>query len=257
MSQRKVRLRQTALVADKLEPHAGHLIQVLGLGQPFRDGNVGVFGLENVVLPVGGDFLEIVAPVKDNTSAGRFLARRGGPGGYMVIVQTDDANAERERIEKHKVRSVWKIDRPTYKATHFHPADTGGFLLSVDSTLPGAEVTETLGPWQPAGPDWLAQVKRTPVAAMTGCDLSAPDPQALAELWSRLLDLPLRQGARGPEMDLACGGVIAFVPGRTAGIAAVHLKAADKAEVLKRAAAAGVPSGSDSVTICGVDFRLN
>lgn len=256
MSGRKVRLRQIALVADKLEPHAGHLIQVLGLGKPFRDGNVGVFGLENVVLPVGGDFLEIVAPIQDNTSAGRFLARRGSPGGYMVIVQADDANAERERITKQKVRAVWTIDRPTYKATHFHPADTGGFLLSVDSTLPGADVTETLGPWQPAGPDWLDQVKQTPVAAMTGCELSAPDPKALAELWSRLLDLPLRQGARGPEMDLACGGIIAFVPGRTAGIAAVRLKAADKPEVLKRAAAAGLPAGSDSVTICGVDFLL-
>ncbi len=256
MANRKVRLRQIALVAETLEPHNTHLIEVLGLGRPHRDPNVGVFGLENVVLPVGGDFLEIVAPVKENTSAGRFLGRRGGPGGYMVIVQTDDANAERERIVKEGVRAVWSIDRPDYKATHFHPADTGGFLLSVDSTLPGAEVTETLGPWQPAGPDWRENVRREPVTAMTGCVLSAPDPEALAALWSRLLDLPLGRGADGPEMAIA-GGRIGFVAGRDAGIAAVRLKTTDRAGILKKAAAAGVPAGADRVRICGLDFILD
>ncbi len=256
MTARKVRLRQIALVADTLEPHATHLVEVLGLGEPHRDPNVGVFGLENVVLPVGGDFLEIVAPVQGNTSAGRYLARRGGPGGYMVIVQTDDANAERERIEKHKVRSVWKIDRPDYKATHFHPADTGGFLLSVDSTLPGAEVTERLGPWQPAGPSWQKQVKTAPVVAMTGCELAAPDPKALAALWSRLLDLPLRQGAKGPEMALANDGLITFVPGTMPDIAAVRLKAADKGAVVAAARRHGCKVDGDRVTICGLDFIL-
>jgi hypothetical protein len=256
MSRRQVRLRQIALVADKLEPHATHLIEVLGLGQPHRDPNVGVFGLENVVLPVGGDFLEIVAPVKGNTSAGRFLARRGGPGGYMVIVQTDDANAERERISGYKVRAVWTIDRPDYKATHFHPADTGGFLLSVDSTLPGADVTEPLGPWQPAGPGWLKQVKTAPVAGMTGCELTAPAPEALADLWSKLLDLPLRQGPTGPEMALANDGLISFVAGPAAGIGAVRLKVADKAAIVAAAKKHGIATNGDRVTICGLDFIL-
>lgn len=255
MAKRKVRLRQIALAADRLEPHNTHLIRAFGLGEPFRDGNVGVFGLENVVLPVGGDFLEIVAPVKENTAAGRYVARKGGPCGYMVIVQTDDADAERERIVKQGVRAVWTIDRPEYKATHFHPADTGGFLLSVDSTLPGADVTETLGPWQPAGPDWRANVRTEPVVAMTGCELSAPDPAALAELWSRLLDLPVTQGANGPEMALS-GGSIAFVPGREAGLVGVRLKTTDRAGVLKRATAAGVPVDGNRVGICGVDFIL-
>lgn len=255
MANRKVRLRQIALVAETLEPHNTHLIEAFGLGEPFRDGNVGVFGLENVVLPVGGDFLEIVAPVKENTAAGRFLSRRGGPGGYMVILQTDDANAERERIVKQGVRAVWTIDRPEYKATHFHPADTGGFLLSVDSTLPGADVTETLGPWQPAGPTWRDNVRTEPVVAMTGCELSAPDPAALAELWARLLDLPLTKGANGPEIALA-GGVIAFVPGRDAALVGVRLKTTGRAAVLKRATAAGVPVDGNRVGICGLDFIL-
>jgi hypothetical protein len=48
-----MRLRQVALAVRTLEPALGQLRRVLGLGEPFHDPGVGVFGLENAVLPVG------------------------------------------------------------------------------------------------------------------------------------------------------------------------------------------------------------
>ena len=64
---------------------ADRLRRELGLDEPFRDPGVGVFGLENAVFAVGDTFLEVVAPVQPDTTAGRYLQRRGGDSGYMAI----------------------------------------------------------------------------------------------------------------------------------------------------------------------------
>ncbi|MGB6086698.1 MAG: hypothetical protein WBF74_08885, partial [Parvibaculum sp.] len=76
-------LRQVALVAHDLGPVVEDLGAVLGLKVAFRDPGVGVFGLVNAVMPLGGEFLEVVQPVKDDASALRYLHRRGGDAGYM------------------------------------------------------------------------------------------------------------------------------------------------------------------------------
>src|SRR4051812_18782707 len=69
------RLRQVALVARELEPVAGRIRSELGLGEPFRDPGVGEFGLQNVVFAIGDTFLEVVSPVREGTTAGRYLDR--------------------------------------------------------------------------------------------------------------------------------------------------------------------------------------
>jgi len=93
-----MRIRQIALVARDLDRAIEDLRAVLGLTGGFRDPGVAEFGLRNTVLAVGTTFLEVVSPVRDDTTAGRFLARRGGDGGYMVILQTADLAADRARL---------------------------------------------------------------------------------------------------------------------------------------------------------------
>src|SRR5262245_66578243 len=83
-----VRLRQVALVAAELEPAVDSLCDVLGLEVAYHDPGVEVFGLRNAVMPVGDTFLEVVAPDRPGTTAGRLLDQRGGDGGYMVIVRS-------------------------------------------------------------------------------------------------------------------------------------------------------------------------
>ena len=82
-------IRQIAFVARDLEPVEAHLTAVLGVDVCFRDPGVGEFGLHNALWPIGHRFLEVVSPTQAGTSAGRFLDRRGGDGGYMVITQAD------------------------------------------------------------------------------------------------------------------------------------------------------------------------
>ena len=76
-----MRLRQIAFVAKDLKATTEELCDVLGIEVAYRDPGVGKWGLENIVAPIGGAFLEIVAPKEEGTSAGRYLARRHGDGG--------------------------------------------------------------------------------------------------------------------------------------------------------------------------------
>ena len=53
-----MQLRQIALAARELAPTVDTLTEVLGIEVAFNDPGVGVFGLENGVMPIGETFLE-------------------------------------------------------------------------------------------------------------------------------------------------------------------------------------------------------
>src|SRR5690349_14346636 len=99
-----MRLRQVVLAAAELEPVADALRRELGLGEPYADPGVAMFGLRNAVFALGDQFLEVVAPAGDDTAVGRWLAHRGGDGGYMLIFQLGDVAAARERARAAGVR---------------------------------------------------------------------------------------------------------------------------------------------------------
>ena len=82
-----VRLRQIALVAHNLAPAVEEACAALDAAPVFSDPALIQFGLENCLLRLGHDtFVELVAPVRDNTTAGRYLDKFG-PGGYMILLQ--------------------------------------------------------------------------------------------------------------------------------------------------------------------------
>ena len=85
-----LRIRQIALIARELAPVVDDIRDVFGLEVAYRDPQVAAFGLESAVFPVGNQFLEVVAPTREGTPGGRYLDRRNGDGGYMVICQCDD-----------------------------------------------------------------------------------------------------------------------------------------------------------------------
>jgi len=83
---------------------------------------VGQFGLTNAVFAVD-TFVEVVAPARPDTTAGRYLERRGGDGRYMAIFQVPDLAPARRRLASLGVRVVWTADLPDIAATHLHPKD--------------------------------------------------------------------------------------------------------------------------------------
>ena len=255
-----MRLRQVCLVAESLEPVVSDLTAVLGLVVAYRDPLVIYFGLENAVMPINGDFLEVVAPVRGNTTAGRYLERRGGNGGYMVLLQCADGRAERERITGLGLRAVFTLDNPAYCCTHFHPRDTGGVLLSVDSVAQGADPTERMCMWEPGGPDWEKAVRTDVVSGLVGVEIQGEDPAALAELWARILGLSVTEtGPSGhPEIRLQNGSVrfVRASDGRGPGVGAFDLKVVDRTRLLSAAKERGCEHSDDQVVICGTLINL-
>ncbi|HEX7966889.1 MAG TPA: VOC family protein, partial [Stellaceae bacterium] len=135
-----LRLRQLCLVAGKLEPALADLGAIFGLELCYRDGNVAKYGLVNGLFPIGRSFLEVVAPVAEGTAAGRYLARRGGDGGYMAILDCDDIERRRRHAETIGVRIANPLKYETYTGIQLHPRDTGGALLEFNHTAGGASL---------------------------------------------------------------------------------------------------------------------
>lgn len=250
-----MRLRQIALVAHDLDTVVGQLDNVLGLKVAYNDPGVERYGLKNAVLPAGTGFLEVVAPFRDDVSAARYLTRRGGDTGYMVILQTPDAGADSARIAQLGVRIVDEIDRPIYRAAHFHPVDFGGILTSVDTQRDVTDYLDPYGEWMPAGPSWRGACTED-VTDLLAVTISAEDPDALAARWAELLGvtpdpadsrrLPLAHGAI--EFDAAEAGAGTSLSGIT-------LQVADVEAISLRAAEAEVVV-DDGIVIGGVHFRL-
>jgi hypothetical protein len=254
-----MKLRQCVFVCKDLESNAQELCETLGIEIAYRDPGVAKWGLANVVCPTGHDFLEIVSPTQEGTSAGRYIDRRKGDGGYMVILQVEDAVKERERIIAQKIRAVEKKDLPEYKYTHFHPSDTAGVLLSIDQTIAPAGVDRKLW-WPPAAKDWLPHARSNVTKGLAGVEIQVEDPDAAAALWSKILNRPME----GDIIPLDDDGEIRFVPiadGRGPGVSAFDIKVVDRQAVLDRAhkrhhPPAHVPSSPAQIELCGCRINL-
>ncbi|MFL6649106.1 MAG: VOC family protein, partial [Sulfurifustaceae bacterium] len=94
-----LRIRQIVLAANDLDRTVEDVAAVLGVRVAFRDPLVAKFGLHNALLPIGEQFVEVVAPTRPGTAAGRLLERRGDSG-YMLLLQTDDFARDRARMER-------------------------------------------------------------------------------------------------------------------------------------------------------------
>jgi len=248
-----MRLRQIALVAKDLEPVVQALNAAFGLKIAYRDPAVATFGLINAVMPVGGEFLEVVQPVKADASAARYLQRRGGDAGYMLIFQSADAVAHRERLTGQGIRNIAQHDSAQYSFTHFHPGDFNGVLTSIDMVDDGASWRDPMGKWPPAGKSWKAASAPDDVLGIAGASVQARDPEAVAKRWAELL----RSKCDGDTVALD-RGFVRFAPPIDAdgtGIVGLAVTVCDPAAILARAENQGIPVKDGAVWIGGTGFR--
>lgn len=251
-----LRMRQICLVARELAPVVETFRDVFGLEVCHRDPGVGKYGLENALFPIGNGFLEVVAPVRDGTTAGRYLERRGGDGGYMVITQCADLAPRRQRCEAVGVRVANEIRYPDYQELQLHPRDVGAAMLSF-SRQEGGEPAD--GPWHPAASRSTSAFLAASVRSMTGAELQSDDPERLARRWSEVMELPLsRDGRSRPviALDDARLRFVSATDGRGEGLAGLDLDCADKARLLSRARSKNLAAEGDMVVACGMRFYV-
>ena len=235
---------------------------MFGIEVAHRDPGVGNYGLHNVLIPVGNQLLEIVAPKEGEheTPGGRFLKRRGGDGGYMVIMQVPKAayDGYHEHVASLGIRLVAEPGKGLDHAggMQLHPKDVPAaiaeFRWNDDEDRPD-------GAWWPAGDDWQRAKHTEIVDGIRAAELQAADLTALAARWGEVLQEPVPSDPDGNPLLALDGSDIRFVPlrdGRPEGLGGLDLSATDAAKALANAEAAGCRTSDDLITIGGMRLRL-
>jgi hypothetical protein len=178
-----LRIRQIVFAAATLEPSVTQFASAFDTRVVFRDPEVAAFGIVNALLPIGDQFIEVIAPTRPDSATARHLARHGDSA-YMLILQTDALVQDRQRLERLGVRIIWQSNHADMSSVQLHPKDLGAAIVSLDQPVPAAS-------WRWAGPDW--QDNANGVIREVG--IAAHDPQAMARRWAEVL------GTAAPQRD--------------------------------------------------------
>jgi len=251
-----LRLKQICLVAADLDSVEEELKAILGLEVAYSDAGLSVFGLRNIMLPIGDSFLEVVSPIQEDTTAGRFLERRGGDGGYMVIMQCGDIGTVKERAEGLGIRIVWEDESEETAGIQLHPKDLPGALVDIRWN-PGDQ--DPAGPWAPAGPDWQRARRTDVVRSLVAAEIQCDDPDALAARWAEVTDRPVSRDADdNPAIRLDDGNIrfVGATDGRGIGLGGIDVEVVDREQLFATAEARGCEVSDETVMICGTRIRM-
>ena len=90
-------------------------------------------GVEAVLLDVGENHVELLAPLGPDTPVGKFLAKRG-PGMHHVAYQVDDIEAALASLRDAGLRLIDETPRTGIRDSRvafLHPKSSGGVLTEI------------------------------------------------------------------------------------------------------------------------------
>jgi methylmalonyl-CoA/ethylmalonyl-CoA epimerase len=90
-------------------------------------------GVEAVLLDVGENHVELLAPLGPDTPVGKFLAKKG-PGLHHVAYQVSDIEATLDALKASGTRLIDETPRVGIRGSlvaFVHPASTGGVLTEI------------------------------------------------------------------------------------------------------------------------------
>lgn len=176
------KLRQVIVAADD-NAAAGQLLRSrLGVGKGFVDPGLETINMDDNTIPIGnGSYIEIISPRDPATSLGRWLAKAGGSGGYMLAVQVSDVVAVRQRAKEMGIAEILADVVQGYELAQLSPWELG-LIIEVDG-IPDPDKWY----W-----DHLNVLPESDAAIsdIVGVEIAVPDPLAVARVWQTLLDLP-------------------------------------------------------------------
>jgi len=198
------RLRQVVLAAHDLDAVTARIEDKLGIRDPFRDPGLAHFGLHNAVYAVGDTFLEVVSPIQPETAAGRYLQRRAGDCGYMVMFEVESEEQVRNALDVMSVRTMHDMRYDDIVDLHLHPKDIPGAIVAVDITNP-------VGSWRWGGPRWEGAIPDHAPGGIVGLTVAAVDPHTVATRWAGVLGLDLTDDVDTVVLALPSGQRIDIV----------------------------------------------
>ena len=126
------RIDHIGVATEDLEGSLQLYEQTLGMPLAHRE-TVESQGVEAVLLDVGENHVELLAPLGEDTPVGKYLAKKG-PGLHHVAYQTADIDAELERLKAAGMRLIDEQPRTGIRGSRvafLHPAATGGVLTEI------------------------------------------------------------------------------------------------------------------------------
>ena len=266
-----VRIRQIALVGHEYDQTEAQLREVFGLEVAYRDpghrpgheAGVSIFGLRNFVMPIGNQFLELVSPLADapDTAGGRYIERRGGPGGYMILMQVPKAEypTVKQRVSDLGIRLAAgdHISDGTSEAIHLHPKDLPGVIAEFRWC---ENEDDADGDWWPVERTWRDAKRTNIITAIAAAEIQTPDPQAVANRWAAVLNSAVHTDDQGRRfLALADSATIRFVPptdGRPEGLGALDLATVDPDRAIEAARRVGCVVEGQTITLGGIRLHL-
>jgi hypothetical protein len=250
-----IQLRQICLVAQNLTETIDDLTNILGINTCFIDPGVEYFGLNNTLMPIGRNFLEVVAPIKDDTAAGRYLQRRGGDGGYMVICQAGslkDQQMYRQRALDQGIRIAHESERANWNICQLHPQDMMSAFLEIDWD----SEDDLSGNWEPAGGSgWIDDIKQDVTVDYLGVELQGENADTMQRKWADVLGVASKNNAI--KLNNSTIRFVKAKDGRGDGLGGIDLQVKDVSGIKSRAEKRGCLDPKGIVTICGTRFYLH
>jgi methylmalonyl-CoA/ethylmalonyl-CoA epimerase len=181
------RLRQVAFLVKDLEDAKCLYGRYLGM-ETCHSEDLSRYGLQNAVLPAGnGTFIELLQPTTGDSSAARYLERRG-EAPYMLIFET----REYDRLIPHlKSMGVRLSEEPAaetssgidYRRAFVHPSSANGTLLEI------LEVAGGSNPWPSAGPDWQSLEHKPLTKQMRQMAVLVRDLDQAVDRWEKMFGI--------------------------------------------------------------------
>jgi len=133
------RIDHVAVAVDDLDAALALYGEQLDLALIHRE-TVEEQGVDAVLLDVGENHVELLAPLSEDSPVGKFLAKKG-PGLHHVAYQTPDIDTELERLRAVGMRLIDETPRRGIRDSRIaflHPASTGGVLTEIVEPPKGA-----------------------------------------------------------------------------------------------------------------------
>ena len=125
-------LDHIAIAVDDLDASLAEFKELLGI-EPLSREVVSVQGVEEAMLPVGGSYVQLLAPLSSSSPVGKFLAKRGQGLHHIAIAVTsiDDA------LDHLKERGARLVDEEArsggggHRIAFVHPETLAGTLIEL------------------------------------------------------------------------------------------------------------------------------
>jgi methylmalonyl-CoA/ethylmalonyl-CoA epimerase len=126
------RIDHIGVAVEDLEASLQLYAEVLGMPVVHRE-TVAEQGVEAVLLDVGENHVELLAPLGPDTPVGRYVAKNG-PGLHHVAYQVADVEATLAALAAAGTRLIDEMPRNGIRGSRVafvHPAATGGVLTEI------------------------------------------------------------------------------------------------------------------------------